>query len=432
MNKNLSLKLAPKSKINGVIKPPGSKSITNRLLLLSSLCNQSISLTNHLISDDSKYMIKALEDLGVSISQDTKDKITIFGDPKKFNNSADLFLGNAGTAYRPLCALLSILGGNYRLDGVERMHERPIKDLVDSLSSIGADIKYLKNIGYPPVQISDFKFSGSTNISIKGSVSSQFLTSLLMAVPLLGEDFKLNIDGELISKPYVDITLKLLKLFNVNYINHNYSSFEFNCNNNSKLYSLDRQSIDIEPDASSASYFFAAAALSGNVRVEGLNKDSIQGDIQFLDVLAKMGADITYNNNSIDVNKATKLVGGQFDCIAIPDAAMTLATMGLFTSSPVELFNINSWKVKETDRIIAMENELRKFGATVTSTDNSLKITPPKKILDNVSVHTYDDHRIAMCFSLVCLANKSVEIQDPECVNKTYPNFFNDFLKLLS
>ena len=432
MNKNLSLKLAPKSKINGVIKPPGSKSITNRLLLLSSLCNQSISLTNHLISDDSKYMIKALEDLGVSISQDTKDKITIFGDPKKFNNSADLFLGNAGTAYRPLCALLSILGGNYRLDGVERMHERPIKDLVDSLSSIGADIKYLKNIGYPPVQISDFKFSGSTNISIKGSVSSQFLTSLLMAVPLLGEDFKLNIDGELISKPYVDITLKLLKLFNVNYINHNYSSFEFYCNNNSKLYSLDRQSIDIEPDASSASYFFAAAALSGNVRVEGLNKDSIQGDIQFLDVLTKMGADITYNNNSIDVNKATKLVGGQFDCIAIPDAAMTLATMGLFTSSPVELFNINSWKVKETDRIIAMENELRKFGATVTSTDNSLKITPPKKILDNVSVHTYDDHRIAMCFSLVCLANKSVEIQDPECVNKTYPNFFNDFLKLLS
>jgi len=327
---------------------------------------------------------------------------------------------------------LSILGGNYRLDGVERMHERPIKDLVDSLSSIGADIKYLKNIGYPPVQISDFKFSGSTNISIKGSVSSQFLTSLLMAVPLLGKDFKLNIDGELISKPYVDITLKLLKLFNVNYINHNYSSFEFNCNNNSKLYSLDRQSIDIEPDASSASYFFAAAALSGNVRVEGLNKDSIQGDIQFLDVLAKMGADITYNNNSIDVNKATKLVGGQFDCIAIPDAAMTLATMGLFTNSPVELFNINSWKVKETDRIIAMENELRKFGATVTSTDNSLKITPPKKILDNVSVHTYDDHRIAMCFSLVCLANKSVEIQDPECVNKTYPNFFNDFLKLLS
>jgi 3-phosphoshikimate 1-carboxyvinyltransferase len=377
-------------------------------------------------------MIKALEDLAVSISQDTKDKITIFGDPKKFNNSADLFLGNAGTAYRPLCALLSILGGNYRLDGVERMHERPIKDLVDSLSSIGADIKYLKNIGYPPVQISDFKFSGSTNISIKGSVSSQFLTSLLMAVPLLGKDFKLNIDGELISKPYVDITLKLLKLFNVNYINHNYSSFEFNCNNNSKLYSLDRQSIDIEPDASSASYFFAAAALSGNVRVEGLNKDSIQGDIQFLDVLAKMGADITYNNNSIDVNKATKLVGGQFDCIAIPDAAMTLATMGLFTNSPVELLNINSWKVKETDRIIAMENELRKFGATVTSTDNSLKITPPKKILDNVSVHTYDDHRIAMCFSLVCLANKSVEIQDPKCVNKTYPNFFNDFLKLLS
>ena len=275
MNKNLSLKLAPKSKINGVIKPPGSKSITNRLLLLSSLCNQSISLTNHLISDDSKYMIKALEDLGVSISQDTKDKITIFGDPKKFNNSADLFLGNAGTAYRPLCALLSILGGNYRLDGVERMHERPIKDLVDSLSSIGADIKYLKNIGYPPVQISDFKFSGSTNISIKGSVSSQFLTSLLMAVPLLGKDFKLNIDGELISKPYVDITLKLLKLFNVNYINHNYSSFEFNCNNNSKLYSLDRQSIDIEPDASSASYFFTAAALSGNVCPVGSSDDLV-------------------------------------------------------------------------------------------------------------------------------------------------------------
>jgi len=351
---------------------------------------------------------------------------------KKFNNSADLFLGNAGTAYRPLCALLSILGGNYRLDGVERMHERPIKDLVDSLSSIGADIKYLKNIGFPPVQVSDFKFNGKTDISIKGNVSSQFLTSLLMAVPLIGQDFKLNIDGELISKPYIDITIKLLKLFNVNYINHNYSSFEFNCNDNPKVYSLDSGLIDIEPDASSASYFFAAAAISGNVRVEGLSQESIQGDIQFLEVLEKMGADITYNNDSIDVREANTLVGGQFDCIAIPDAAMTLAAMGLFTSSPVELFNINSWKVKETDRIVAMENELRKFGATVTSTDNSLKVIPPTNISDNVSVHTYDDHRIAMCFSLTCLANKSVEIQDPECVNKTYPNYFNDFLKLLS
>jgi 3-phosphoshikimate 1-carboxyvinyltransferase len=253
-----------------------------------------------------------------------------------------------------------------------------------------------------------------------------------MAIPLIGQDFKLNIDGELISKPYIDITIKLLKLFNVNYINHNYSSFEFNCNDNPKLYSLDSGLIDIEPDASSASYFFAAAAISGNVRVEGLSKESIQGDIQFLEVLEKMGADITYNNDSIDVRKANTLVGGQFDCIAIPDAAMTLATMGLFTSSPVELFNINSWKVKETDRIVAMENELRKFGATVTSTDNSLKIVPPTNISDNVSVHTYDDHRIAMCFSLTCLANKSVEIQDPECVNKTYPNYFNDFFKLLS
>ena len=431
MNNIQSLKLPPKSKINGVIKPPGSKSITNRLLLLSSLCNQNITLTNHLISDDSKYMIKALNDLGVSISSEEKDEITIFGDPKNFNKTADLFLGNAGTAYRPLCALLSIIGGNYKLDGVARMHERPIKDLVDSLSSIGADIKYLKNTGYPPIQISNFNFNGSKHISIKGNVSSQFLTSLLMAIPLIERDLRLNIDGELISKPYVDITLKLLKLFNIKYVNHNYTSFEFNFNDNSESYSLNDIKIDVEPDASSASYFFAAAAIAGNIKVDGLSKNSIQGDIQFLNVLNKMGAFVTYNNNSIVVKKASTLSGGQFDCIAIPDAAMTLATMGLFTDSPVELVNIKSWKVKETDRIVAMENELRKFGATVSSTDNSLKITPPSKILDNVSVKTYDDHRIAMCFSLACLANKSVEIQDPGCVNKTYPNFFDDFLNLL-
>lgn len=424
------LKLFPQSKINGSIKPPGSKSITNRLLLLSSLCPQKILVTNHLVSDDSGFMVQALKDLGLSINNQT-ESIVIEGGIHKYSKKVSLFLGNAGTAFRPLCAVLSILGGDYILDGVERMHERPIKDLVDALNQIGAQITYLKNDGFPPLKIGSFNDTTIQEVVVKGNTSSQFLSSLLMALPILKRDVQVNIDGELISKPYIDITLNLLATFNIKFTNHNYNRFDYRYSEKN-YYFAKNPVISVEPDASSASYFFAAAAISGKIKIMDLTKNSIQGDIYFLDCIEKMGAKVKYLDDSITVSQADQLSGGYFDCISIPDAAMTLAILGLFCSSPLTLDNIASWKVKETDRIHAMKNELEKFGAKVDATDNSITINPPKKLNNNIRVKTYEDHRIAMCFALTCLGGITTIIEDPQCVNKTYPNFFRDFTGLLS
>jgi 3-phosphoshikimate 1-carboxyvinyltransferase len=251
-----------------------------------------------------------------------------------------------------------------------------------------------------------------------------------MAAPMLNKDIEIIVDGDLISKPYIDITLSLLKMFNVTYTNNNYRSFKYFFSKEN-TYSYNKKYINVEPDASSASYFFAAAAISGSIEVKGLNQASIQGDIKFLDFIKKMGAQVQYLDNSIKVSMASELLGGEFDCIAIPDAAMTIAVMALFAKSPVKLINIKSWKVKETDRIIAMKNELEKFGAFVSTTENTIEINPPQKIKNNVKVETYNDHRMAMCFSLTCLAGVTTIIHDPECVKKTYPNYFKDFLSLV-
>jgi len=308
------------------------------------------------------------------------------------------------------------------------MHERPIKDLINALVQIGAKINYLGATGFPPLKILSGNIIYKSPIKINGSVSSQFLTALLMACPLANQDLTIEVDGDLISKPYIEITLKLLERFGIHYKNSNWQSFELNHTSRYKT----SGEILVEGDASSASYFFAAAAILGNIEVNGINATSIQGDLNFLKVISNMGAGIEYFENSVKVTQQDNLKGLDVDCKEIPDAAMTLAVMAIFAKGKTILRNIGSWRVKETDRIHAMETELKKLGAYVTSTTDSISITPPTIINNNVVIDTYDDHRMAMCFSLVALANKTVTINDPECVNKTYPEFFKDFEAITS
>ena len=410
---------------NGKIYLPGSKSITNRVLLMSALSNGETLIQNYLDSDDTQQMLNALKILKVEFNIVEKKDILVKGCNHNFpNKNAKLFLGNAGTAFRPLTAVLAIMGGEYILKGINRMHERPIKDLVDSLIKIGAEIDYIENPGYPPLKISPGSIICDKNIKIKGNVSSQYLTSLLIAAPLSNQDLKIQIIGNLISKPYIDITLKLLAQFGIKYKKNNeWTNFALSSSSRFKS----PKTIKVEGDASSASYFFAAGAIGGSVEVANINKSSIQGDLEFLKIIKKMGANVEYLSNSIKVSKNQQLVGMVVDCRNIPDAAMTLAILALFAKGPTTLKSIGSWRVKETDRISAMETELKKLGATVSTTKSSITIKPPKILNNNTIIDTYDDHRMAMCFSLVCLANKNIVINDPECTNKTYPNFFKDF-----
>ena len=410
---------------NGKIYLPGSKSITNRVLLMSALSDGETLIQNYLDSDDTQQMLNALKILKIEFNIIEKKNILVKGCNHNFlNKSAKLFLGNAGTAFRPLTAVLAIMGGEYYLKGIERMQERPIKDLVDSLTQIGAEINYIDNPGYPPLKISPGNIICNKNIKIKGNISSQYLTSLLIAAPLCNQDLKIQIIGDLISKPYINITLKLLAQFGIKYKKNNEWT-NFSLSSSSRFKSPKK--IKVEGDASSASYFFAAGAIGGSVEVANINKSSIQGDLEFLKIIKKMGAHVEYLSNSIKVSKERQMVGMTVDCKNIPDAAMTLAILALFAKGPTTLKSIASWRVKETDRISAMETELKKLGATVSTTKSSITIKPPKIINNNIIIDTYDDHRMAMCFSLVCLADKNIVINDPECTNKTYPNFFKDF-----
>ena len=417
--------LKASKQVRGCIKLPGSKSITNRVLLMTALGSGVTKLIDPLRSDDTDQMINALIKLGVSVKEANDDKniIEIKGAEHNFpNKNTNLFLGNSGTTFRPLTAVLAMMRGNYYLSGIERMHERPIKDLVDALEQMGSSIQYEKNHGYPPITINNSSVETSEPIQIKGDISSQYLTALLIAGPILNNEFNIEVIGDLISKPYIDITLKLLTKFNIFYNNDNW-----------RLFSLKKDSvyknpnkIFVEGDASSASYFFAAASLAGSIEIKGINKDSIQGDLKFLDIISKMGAKIKYKPDSIQVSKASNLKGLEIDCIEIPDAAMTLAIMAVFADKPTKLKNIGSWRVKETDRILAMDNELTKMGVKVSTTHDSMIIFPQKQLNENISIETYNDHRVAMCFSLFCLKNLNITIQDPNCVNKTYPDYFKD------
>ncbi len=422
-----SLTLSPISRINGEIHLPGSKSVSNRALLLAALAKGTTTLTNLLVSDDTAHMLNSLKALGVPFElshQGTRCVIHGSGKPLLAQN-VELFLGNSGTSMRSLCAALCLGQGLYTLTGEERMEERPINDLVDALRQAGAEIKYLKNDGYPPLKIQGTGLQGG-QVSIDGSVSSQFLTALLMAAPMAAQDSVITIIGELVSKPYIDITLKMMQSFGIAVENLDYQQFLIK---GSQHYSSPGTFL-VEGDASSASYFLAAAAIKGGkVRVNGIGRASLQGDILFAEVLEEMGAKIVWADDYIEASRG-ELTAVDLDMNHIPDAAMTIATTALFARGTTAIRNIYNWRVKETDRLSAMATELRKVGAEVVEGNDFIEITPPKKLL-HAAIDTYNDHRMAMCFSLVALSNTPVTINDPGCTSKTFPDYFGQFEKLV-
>ena len=423
------LTLDPIAKVSGEVNVPGSKSLSNRALLLAALAEGETELTNLLDSEDIEHMLNALTKLGINyrLSED-KTQCVVQGNGGAFNvaEPLELFLGNAGTAMRPLCAALAASNVDTVLTGEPRMEERPIGDLVDALREADADVTYLKNEGYPPLQIKGKTLNGG-EMSVDGSVSSQFLTALLMAAPLFSGDVTIRIKGELVSKPYIDITLDTMAKFGVTVKNDNYQTFTIS--GDAKYIAPGK--FMVEGDASSASYFLAAGAIKGGtVRVTGIGQNSIQGDIRFADVLEAMGATVVWNDEYVEVTGAP-LKGVNMDMNHIPDAAMTIATTALFAEGPTTMTNIYNWRVKETDRLAAMATELQKLGAKVEEGHDYIKVWPTDS-LKHAEIDTYNDHRIAMCFSLVALSDTPVTINDPGCTRKTFPDYFTRFKTLYS
>jgi len=414
----------------GSVQLPGSKSISNRTLLLAALAHGDTEIEDLLESDDVQRMLEALDRLGVEVEALGPQRVRVSGCGGRFpNRAADLFLGNAGTAIRPLTAALAVAGGHYRLSGVPRMHERPIKDLVDGLRQIGADVRYLGQEGFPPLELHPASIAVHDPIRVRGDVSSQFLTALLMALPLTGRQAVIEVVGDLISKPYVEITLNLMQRFGVQVQREGWSRFVVPAGAAYRS----PGSIHVEGDASSASYFLAAGAIGGGpVRVQGVGSASIQGDVKFADALAQLGAVVRTGDNWIEAGAPPtgRLRAFDLDLNHIPDAAMTLAVAALFADGPCRLRNIASWRVKETDRLAAMATELRKVGAVVEEGADYLRVEPPARFVADAAIDTYDDHRMAMCFALVALAGVGVRINDPKCVAKTFPDFFARFAQV--
>lgn len=421
-----SITLQPIDKFTGVINLPGSKSVSNRALLLAALSKGKTRLTNLLDSDDVRYMLDALSALGVNYQLSHERTICDIEGVAGFlqiDKPLELFLGNAGTAMRPLAAALCLGHNNIILTGEPRMKERPIGHLVNALRQGGANIDYIENENYPPLHIHG-GFTGG-NIQVDGSVSSQFLTALLMAAPLAQQQTTIEIIGDLVSKPYIDITIAMMKTFGVEVENQHYQTFVIKAN---QQYLAPGDYL-VEGDASSASYFLAAAAIKGGtVRVTGIGKKSLQGDTQFADVLAKMGANIVWADDYIECSRG-ELNGIDMDMNHIPDAAMTIATTALFAKGPTTIRNIYNWRVKETDRLSAMATELRKVGAEVEEGHDYITVTPPLH-LQHANIGTYNDHRMAMCFSLVALSDTPVTILDPKCTAKTFPDYFEQFTRM--
>jgi 3-phosphoshikimate 1-carboxyvinyltransferase len=423
-----SIDLAPIARMSGTVRLPGSKSISNRTLLLAALAHGRTEINGLLDADDVDRMVEALRTLGVSVEQveATRDFVVqgIAGDfPVK---CAGLFLGNAGTVFRPLTAALAFADGSYELTGVSRMHERPIGDLVDALRSLGARIDYLGRNGYPPLAVRPARLSGPAAVSIRGEVSSQFVTALLLAFPPARTGVTVDVVGELISRPYVEMTLRLMARFGVEVEREKWRRFIVPAGPG---YSSPG-TIFVEGDASSASYFLAAGAIAGGpVRIVGVGRGSIQGDSRFGDTLAAMGAVVRTGENWIEAEGNRCLTAIDADFGETPDAAMTAAIVALFARGTSTLRNIGSWRVKETDRIAAMAAELRKLGATVAEGPDWLSVTPPVRFVP-ATIDTYDDHRMAMCFSLAALAGVPVRINDPGCVRKTFPGYFSEFRRL--
>jgi 3-phosphoshikimate 1-carboxyvinyltransferase len=423
---------------SGTVTLPGSKSISNRVLLLSALCQGTTVVHDLLDSDDTRVMLAALRQLGCGVEvAGTTVTITGLGGGAWPTEAIEFFMGNAGTAMRPLTAALAVQGGDFTLKGVPRMHERPIGDLVDALRELGCAIDYLGNAGFPPLRIGQPQLQLDKPIPVRGDVSSQFLTALLMALPLAaqGRSITIEVVGELISKPYIEITLNLLARYGIAVERHGWERFVIPAGSRYQS----PGSIHVEADASSASYFIALGAIAqgDGIRIQGVGADSIQGDIRFMDAAAQMGAKITSGPNWLEIQRgAWPLKGITLDCNHIPDAAMTLAVMALYADGPTTLRNIASWRVKETDRIAAMANESRKLGATVEEGPDWITIHPlqnrqfanalAKGQWQRASIHTYDDHRVAMCFSLAAFNADQVpvRIEDPKCVAKTFPDYF--------
>ncbi|MGI4847924.1 MAG: 3-phosphoshikimate 1-carboxyvinyltransferase [Janthinobacterium lividum] len=431
---SLSLLLQPAVHAHGSIALPGSKSISNRILLLAALGAGTVQIRDLLASDDTHVMLMALQKLGVAWEQigATSDYIVHGVDGAFPTHHADLFMGNAGTAIRPLTAALAVTGGDYTLHGVSRMHERPIGDLVDALNAVGARIEYTGQPGYPPLHIRRGLIT-TRHMRVRGNVSSQFLTSLLMAAPLMARDNELviEVDGPLISKPYVEITLNLMQRFGIDVTRNEWHRFTVRAGQRYTSPST----IRVEGDASSASYFLAAGAIAqGPVRVEGVGRDSIQGDLRFVEALEQMGATVRLGENWVEAQSNGVLKAIDADFNHIPDAAMTIAVAALYADGTSTLRNIGSWRVKETDRLAAMATELRKLGALVEEGADYLRITPPKEI-QAATIDTYDDHRMAMCFSLASLngaelKGNRIRINDPKCVAKTFPDYFDAFASI--
>ena len=418
--------------VSGTVRLPGSKSISNRVLLLAALCEGRTTVHDLLDSDDTRVMLQALRQLGCSVTVEGATAVINGLGSRPRQPQADLFLGNAGTAMRPLTAALAVLGGDYTLSGISRMHERPIGDLVNALRAVGCRVDYLGQEGYPPLRIGQPQLRLGQPIPVRGDVSSQFLTALLMALPLAAQtqDVVVDVVGELISKPYIDITLQLLARFGVQVRRENWARFVIPAGSR---YQSPGQ-IHVEADASSASYFIAAGALSAppegqkGLKIEGVGETSIQGDIRFVEAARMMGAEIQSGPNWLHVRRGQwPLKAIDLDCNHIPDAAMTLAVMALYADGPTTLRNIASWRVKETDRIAAMATELRKLGAEVEEGADFIRVMPlpDAGAWRAASIRTYDDHRMAMCGSLAAFnpAGLPVRIEDPKCVAKTFPDY---------
>lgn len=433
-----SLCLAPVRSATGYMALPGSKSISNRVLLVAALAQGKTTLKGLLDSDDTRVMLAALKELGVPIRQQADGTTALDGGLPFGVQTGDFFLGNAGTAFRPLTAMLAMMGGDYRLSGVDRMHERPIGDLVDALRSMGARVDYLGNPGYPPLQISTGAIRTDKPVKIKANVSSQFLTALLLAAPVVAArtntDVVIEIDGELISRPYILITLNIMARFGVTVVQDGTQRFIVPAGSSY----TSPGSFHIEGDASTASYFMALGAIGGGpVHIHGAGSGSIQGDMAFADVVQAMGATVIKHQDSVEVS-GVRVADGQRlrafdrDFNLIPDAAMTAAAMALYADGPCTLRNIGSWRVKETDRIHAMHTELEKLGARVESGPDWMRVHPvPQGGWQAADIATYDDHRMAMCFSLAAFGPVPVTIMDPDCVSKTFPDYFSVYKELV-
>lgn len=416
------LTLQPIKRLAGEVTLPGSKSLSNRALLLSALASGSTELTNLLRSDDIERMVTALRQLGVNLAlTDDWKRCTVSGNGGLFRTpeNTDFFLGNAGTAIRPLTAVLGLVPGEFRIDGDEYMRERPIAHLLDALADLGAGFTYLGQTGCPPFILKGGQVSGGS-ISLPGNISSQYLTALLMALPLTHDDSHISIVGDQVSKPYLDITLGMMDIFGVRAAHDGYQEFDIP---GAQSYESPGSYL-IEGDASSASYFFAGAATNGgSITVHGLGENSVQGDIQFLDAIEQMGAIVRRTADYIEVTGSGSLRGIDVDLNHIPDAAMTLAALALFADGRTVIRNIYNWRVKETDRMHAMAEGLTRLGAVVKTTSDSITIDPPEKI-QPATINPYGDHRVAMSFSLAALGGACVTIDDADCTRKTFPDYF--------